>query len=279
MRNRKNVSNIPITERPRPQPKILSMDTVKAAVNEFVSTFIFVFAATGSRIVVNKITGDAVFGLIATAIAQAFALTAAVSVGIKYTDMNPYTCCGHLNPAVTFAAFIGGNLHIFRALIYWIAQLLASIAACGLLVFFPGGQWVPVYRLSNGVGVENALVLEMVMTFILVFTMCATVFDPKATKRYNAPPLNIVVVVNDQNARKQVQMPPLNRFSPLAIGLIVGANILVGGPFDGASMNPVLSFGPALVTWSWSNHWVYWVGPFIGGGIAGFVYDFAFITK
>jgi aquaporin TIP len=74
-------------------------------------------------------------------------------------------------------------------------------------------------------------------------------------------------------------MPRLNRFSPLAIGLIVGANILVGGPYDGASMNPALSFGPALVTWSWTNHWVYWVGPLIGGGIAGFAYDFAFITK
>ncbi|GAU50815.1 hypothetical protein TSUD_410850 [Trifolium subterraneum] len=277
MRNRKNVSNIPITQRPRHKPEILSMDTLMAAGNEFISTFIFVFAATGSRIAVNKITGDAVFGLMATAIAQAFSLTAAVSVGIKYTDMNPYTCCGHLNPAVTFGAFIGGNLHIFRAFIYWFAQLLASIAACGLLVFFPGGQRVPVFELSNGVEVQNALVLEMVMTFILVFTMCATVFDPKATKRYNAPPLNIVV--NDQNSPKLVQMPPLNRFSPLAIGLIVGANILVGGPFDGASMNPALSFGAAVVTWSWSNHWVYWVGPLIGGGIAGFVYDFVFITK
>ncbi|WJX18090.1 hypothetical protein P8452_07932 [Trifolium repens] len=275
MRNKQNVSNIPITERPRNQPVFRSMDTLKAAFTEFMSTFIFVFAATGSRIAVNKITGDAVFGLIAIAIGHVFALTAAVSIGIRYNDMNPYTCCGHLNPAVTFGAFIGGNLHILRALIYWIAQILASIAACGLLVFFPGGQKVPVFKLSNGVGVKNALVLEMVMTFILVFTMCATVFDPRATKKYNAPPMNIVV--KDQN--KVVQMPPLNRFSPLAIGLIVGANILVGGPFDGASMNPALSFGPALVTWSWSNHWVYWVGPLIGGGIAGFAYDFAFITK
>jgi aquaporin TIP len=140
MRNSKNDSNIPITERPRYQPVFRSMDTLKAAVNEFVSTFIFVFAATGSRIAVNKITGDAVFGLIAIAIAHVFALTAAVSVGIRYTNMNPYSCCGHLNPAVTFGAFIGGNLHILRALIYWIAQLLASIAACGLLVFVPGGQ-------------------------------------------------------------------------------------------------------------------------------------------
>ncbi|KAG4937646.1 hypothetical protein JHK85_052565 [Glycine max] len=107
------------------------------------------------------------------------------------------------------------------------------------------------FSLSPGVSVWNALVFEIVMTFGLVYTVYATAVDPKKG--------NAGVV------------------APIAIGFIVGANILVGGAFDGASMNPAVSFGPAVVTWSWTHHWVYWVGPFIGAAIAAIIYDNIFI--
>ncbi|MGV7354911.1 aquaporin, partial [Mycobacterium kansasii] len=48
--------------------------------------------------------------------------------------------------------------------------------------------------------------------------------------------------------------------------------------FSGASMNPAVSFGPAVVSWSWENHWVYWAGPLIGAGIAGVIYEVVFIV-
>ncbi|KAL7255679.1 hypothetical protein ACSBR1_009749 [Camellia fascicularis] len=59
---------------------------------------------------------------------------------------------------------------------------------------------------------------------------------------------------------------------------MVGANILAGGVFDGASMNPAMSFGPAAVSWTWDSHWVYWLGPFIGSVIAALVYELIFIS-
>ncbi|KAH0989826.1 hypothetical protein GBA52_001309 [Prunus armeniaca] len=65
----------------------------------------------------------------------------------------------------------------------------------------------------------------------------------------------------------------LNGLGPTLTGFVVGANILAGGAFSGASMNPARSFGPALVSWNWTDHWVYWVGPLIGGGLAGFIYE------
>jgi glycerol uptake facilitator-like aquaporin len=58
----------------------------------------------------------------------------------------------------------------------------------------------------------------------------------------------------------------------LAIGLTVALDILFGGPFTGAAMNPARTFGPALIGGQWSQHYVYWVGPLLGGAIAGLVY-------
>lgn len=91
------------------------------------------------------------------------------------------------------------------------------------------------------------------MTFGLVYTVYATAVDPKKG--------NTTII------------------APIAIGFIVGANILVGGAFDDASMNPAVSFGPAVVSGTWTHHWVYWAGPLIGATIAfaALVYDNMFI--
>ncbi|KAL5060076.1 hypothetical protein RYX36_031680 [Vicia faba] len=222
-------------------------DTLKAGLAEFISTFIFVFAGSGSGIAYNKLTDNGAAtpaGLISASIAHAFALFVAVSVGANISG-------GHVNPAVTFGAFVGGNITLLRGIVYIIAQLLGSIVASALLVFVTASS-VPAFGLSAGVGVGPALVLEIVMTFGLVYTVYATAVDPKKG--------NIGII------------------APIAIGFIVGANILVGGAFTGASMNPAVSFGPAVVSWSWANHWIYWAGPLIGGGIAGLVYEVLFIN-
>ena len=107
------------------------------------------------------------------------------------------------------------------------------------------------FSIASGVGQWHAVLLEVVMTFGLVYTVYATAIDPKRGA--------------------------LGTIAPLATGFIVGANILAGGPFDGAAMNPARAFGPALVGWRWRHHWVYWVGPLVGGGLAGLVYEFLVI--
>ncbi|XP_042498732.1 aquaporin TIP1-1 [Macadamia integrifolia] len=223
-------------------------DALRAALAEFISTLIFVFAGEGSGMAFNKLTDNGSTtpaGLVAAALAHAFGLFVAVSVGANISG-------GHVNPAVTFGAFVGGNITLLRGILYWIAQLLGSTVACLLLKFATGGLTTSAFALSSGVGVWNALVLEIVMTFGLVYTVYATAVDPKKGS--------------------------LGTIAPIAIGFIVGANILAGGAFDGASMNPAVSFGPALVSWTWTNHWVYWAGPLIGGGIAGIVYELFFIS-
>ncbi|KAM5559699.1 aquaporin TIP1-1 [Rosa sericea] len=223
-------------------------DALKAGLAEFISTLIFVFAGEGSGMAFNKLTDNASTtpsGLVAAALAHAFGLFVAVSVAANISG-------GHVNPAVTFGAFVGGNIPLLRGILYWVAQLLGSTVACLLLKLATNGQTTSAFALSSGVGVWNAFVFEIVMTFGLVYTVYATAVDPKKGN--------------------------VGTIAPIAIGFIVGANILAGGAFDGASMNPAVSFGPALVSWNWENHWVYWAGPLIGGGIAGLVYEFFFIS-
>ncbi|XP_030967367.1 aquaporin TIP1-2-like [Quercus robur] len=223
-------------------------DSLKAALAEFISVLIFVFAGEGSGMAFNKLTDDGSTtpaGLVAAALAHAFALFVAVAIGANISG-------GHVNPAVTFGAFLGGHISLIRGILYWIAQLLGSVVACLLLKFSTGGLTTSAFSLSSDVTVWNAVVFEIVMTFGLVYTVYATAVDPKKG--------NIGII------------------APIAIGFIVGANILVGGAFDGASMNPAVSFGPAVVSWSWDNHWVYWVGPLIGSAIAALIYEFIFIS-
>lgn len=107
------------------------------------------------------------------------------------------------------------------------------------------------FSLASGVTEWHALLLEIIMTFGLTYTFYATVLDPK--RGY------------------------IGTIAPLAIGFIVGANMLAGAPFDGAGMNPARVFGVALIGWRWSHHWLYWVGPFIGAGLAGLTYEFLLI--
>uniref|UniRef100_A0A1J3K6N9 Aquaporin TIP2-1 n=1 Tax=Noccaea caerulescens TaxID=107243 RepID=A0A1J3K6N9_NOCCA len=223
--------------------------SLKAYLAEFISTLLFVFAGVGSAIAFGKITENAALdasGLVAIAICHGFALFVAVSIAANHSG-------GHVNPAVTFGLVLGGKLKIVTGLFYWVAQLIGSTVACFLLKFVTGGLAIPVHSVAAGVGSFEGVVMEIIITFALVYTVYATAVDPKNGS--------------------------LGTIAPLAIGLIVGANILAAGPFSGGSMNPARSFGPALAACDFSRHWVYWVGPLFGGGLAGVVYSNAFITE
>lgn len=220
---------------------------LKAAFAEFISAIIFVFAGEGSILAFAKLTHNASTtpaGLVLEALAHGIGLFVAVAVSANISG-------GHVNPAVTFGCFLGGHIPLLRGILYWIAQMLGATVAAGLLKYTTNYMPIAVFSLSSGVGLGNALVLEIVTTFGLVYTVYATAVDPRKGE--------------------------VGIIAPICIGFIVGANILAGGAFDGACMNPARAFGPALVSWDWHNHWIFWVGPLIGGGLAGLVYDGLFI--
>ncbi|KAL6178366.1 hypothetical protein ACLB2K_049884 [Fragaria x ananassa] len=223
-----------------------SVCSLKSYLAEFIATLLFVFAGVGSAIAYDKLTTDAALdpsGLVAVAVAHAFALFVGVSVAANISG-------GHLNPAVTFGLAVGGNITILTGIFYWIAQLLGSTVACFLLKFVTS-ESVPTHGLASGVGAIEGIVFEIIITFGLVYTVYATAADPKKGS--------------------------LGTIAPIAIGFIVGANILAAGPFSGGSMNPARSFGPAVVSGNFAYNWIYWVGPLVGGGLAGLVYGDIFI--
>ncbi|EXB93369.1 Aquaporin TIP4-1 [Morus notabilis] len=220
-------------------------DCIRALIVEFIVTFLFVFAGVGTAITADKLGGGALVGLFAVAVAHALVVAVTISAG--------HISGGHLNPAVTIGLLAGGHITVFRSLLYWIDQLLASSLACFLLQYLTGGLSTPIHSLASGVGYFQGVIWEIILTFSLLFTVYATMVDPKRGA--------------------------LDGLGPMLTGFVVGANILAGGSFSGASMNPARSFGPALVSWDWTDHWVYWVGPLIGGGLAGFIYENFFIIR
>ncbi|KAK9102371.1 hypothetical protein Sjap_019625 [Stephania japonica] len=221
-------------------------DCVRALIAEFICTFLFVFAGVGAAMTANKMSADPLLGLFAVAVAHALVVAVMISAGLQ-------TSGGHLNPAVTIGLFFGGHITLFRSILYWIDQLLASSVACILLKYLTGGLETPAHTLASGVGPLQGVIWEILLTFSLLYTVYATLVDPKKGA--------------------------LDGLGPTLTGFVVGANILAGGPFSGASMNPARSFGPALVSGNWTDHWVYWVGPLIGGGLAGFLYENLFIFR
>ncbi|WOG89471.1 hypothetical protein DCAR_0208709 [Daucus carota subsp. sativus] len=224
----------------------LQPDCFKALVVEFICTFLFVFAGVGSAMATDKLSGNEVVGLFFVAMAHTLVVAVMISAGFKISG-------GHLNPAVTLGLCVGGHITVVRSILYWIDQCLASVAACALLKYLTGGLNTPVHTLAAGMDSLQGVVMEIVLTFSLLFTVYATLVDPEKGFLYG--------------------------LGPLLTGFVVGANIMAGGAFSGASMNPARSFGPALVTGIWTDHWVYWVGPLIGGGLAGLVYENFFIVR
>ena len=215
----------------------------RAFVAEFVGTFALIFVGVGS-IAMDYLTHGHV-GL--TGIALAHGLTIAVMASATAAVSG-----GHLNPAVTFGAWVGRQIDVRNAAGYWLAQCAGAIAAAALLhLAIPASALqavdVGTPAPATGLGGTAALVVEAVLTFFLVFVVFGTAIDPRAPK-----------------------------VGALYIGLTVSLDVLMGGPLTGAAMNPARWLGPALIGGGGlGNFWIYWIGPLAGGAAAALLYTFA----
>jgi MIP family channel proteins len=211
----------------------------KAAIAELVGTFTLVYVGAGA-ILADALTGGKV-GLVGIALAHGLAIATMVSAAGHLSG-------GHFNPAVTAAFAATGRLGLAAAGAYVTAQLLgASLAAFFLDGAFPetvrAAARLGTPQLADGVSPGTGIVVEAVLTFFLVFVVFGTAVDTRAP-----------------------------RVGGLFIGLVIAMDILAGGALTGAAMNPARAFGPALFANAWAGHSVYWIGPILGGLVAGWVY-------
>ncbi len=229
--------------------EFISVEAWRSTLAEFIATLLFVFLGAGSVVVTGGLPNGDLDAARLVAIALAHGLAIAF---LAYATAN--ISGGHINPAVTFAAWLTRKISAARALMFIAAQLGgAVVAALLLLATIPDASHTNMgaHALGPGVSVSMGLLMEIILTFALVFVIFATAVDPGG----------------------------MGNMAPLAIGLTVLVDHLIAVPITGASMNPARSFGPALVAGEWSQHWIYWVGPLIGGVGAGLLYQFAFINR
>ena len=207
---------------------------MRAYAAEAAGTFLLVFAGPGAA-VINEVSGGAVTHL---GVGLSFGL--AVMCAIFATG---HVSGAHINPAVTIAFSLAGRFPKRHVAPYVAAQLVGAAAAALMLRWLFGvvadlGATVP----TGGAG--QALGLEVVITAFLMFVIMAVATDARAVRDHAA----------------------------IAIGGYVALAATFSGPIAGASMNPARSFGPALLSGQWVDHWVYWVGPIVGALVGAALY-------
>ncbi len=202
---------------------------------EIVGTFILVYAIASAATVYSD-SGQ--LGVIGIGLVHALVLTAIVyAIG--------YRSGAQVNPAVTIGLLVAKKISGKEAAVYIIAQIIGAVIAAVVVYSIFGSEMSASVTLPSEDNVVRALILETVMTFTLVYVVLATT----TSKNFKIVPL-----------------------AGLAIGFTLGLNVIFGGSITGGSLNPARSFGPALITWDFAYHWIYWIAPIAGGLIAAGVY-------
>jgi len=172
----------------------------------------------------------------------------------------------HLNPVVTLATVIFGHLKPLIGLVYIIAQFTGAILGFGLLKLLLPANYVETEFVNGNnetitkaglcttlphpnISVIQAIGIEAITTAVLIL-VCCSVWDRRNAKNSDGISLKFGFVIS---------------------GIAMGS-----APFTSGSMNPARSFAPALLNGNWHMHFIYWVGPILGGVVAAYLYKFLY---
>ena len=204
-------------------------------VAELIGTFVLVVGATGS-IVYNEMLGG-IYGIGFIAAGHLAALSIAVYAFGKYS-------MAHFNPAVTIAFFITKHVK-GKQLPYYIAAQSVGAFLGSIFVLFAIGD-------HANLG-TNAPDLTYSWGSIFGFEVIASIFL-----------MGVIYIV--------VHFKKLAMLTGAAIGGIVAIDVLLFGEISGASMNPIRSLAPAIISGTPSDLWLYWTTPFIGTIVVAVIY-------
>ena len=207
---------------------------LQRALAEVLGTFALVVCGCGA-IVVNAQTG--VLGHVGVALTFGLVVTVLVAA-------TGHVSGAHLNPAVTLAFAVARHFRPREIPIYIASQLVGASAGAGVLLGLFGNQAALGSTVPQGSAMQSFW-LEILLSAVLMFAIIAVATDTRA----------------------------VGETAALVIGATVAVDALWGGPISGASMNPARSFGPALLSGTWTHHWLYWIAPILGAILGAALYQ------
>lgn len=221
---------------------------------EFVGTFTLVLFGCGAAV----LGGFGIVGQLGIAFAFGLAIVA-MAYGI-----GPVSGC-HINPAVSFGAWVAGRMSTQDMILYWVAQCAGAIVGAGVLYLIASGA--PDYAIAqNGLGQNGYGINGSPGEYSLV---AGAVFEVVATFLFLVTILGVT-----QNATSAP-------FAGLAIGLALVVIHIVGIQVTGVSVNPARSLGPAV--WvlgdALAQLWLFIVAPMIGAGLAGCAFRMKLLSE
>ena len=201
---------------------------------EILGTFALVFCGTGA-IVINQETGGVITHV-------GIALTFGLIVMVMIYALGPVSGA-HFNPAVTIAFSLAKRFPAKEILPFVISQSIgAFLASFTLRIMFPANEFLGSTR-PLGSDLQS-FVLELILTFFLM----------------------LVIIQVATGSREQ------GMFAGLAIGSTVLLEAMFAGPISGASMNPIRSIAPAVVSTNFDHLWIYLSAPVVGSALAVLVW-------
>jgi len=208
----------------------------RRALMECIGTFALVFAGCGA-IIANAMHPGALGGV---GVSLTFGLVIMVMI-----YAGGHLSGAHFNPSVTVAFTLARHFPVREAVAYVAAQLTGATGAALLLLAAWRDKPAHLGATLPTVGAGTAFGYEVVLTAFLMLVITAVATDTRA----------------------------VGAAAAIAIGGTVALDALFGGPITGASMNPARSFGPALVSGTWHDIWIYLTAPLVGASVGVFAYE------
>jgi MIP family channel proteins len=212
---------------------------------EFIGTFALIFIGAGAAAVVGG--GAGLPGIAAVAFAHGLTVMA---FAFAYGAVSG----GHFNPSVTVAVVAAGAMRVGEAAGYVVSQFAGGILGALLLRAVLGGTGTslgtPDLAHNLGLGATSltvtpwaGYVIEAVLGFFLSTVVLSTAVAGRA-----------------------------GNLAPLAIGVTLIFNIIMGGPLTGAAFNPARALGPMIATGNFNDAWLYLTAPIVGAIVAAIVH-------
>ena len=209
---------------------------------ECLGTAVLVLMGCGTAVITG---GD----IVATSLAFGLSI-----IAMAYVIGNVSGC--HVNPAVSLAMLINKKMSLKEFGLYVLAQVIGAFVGAGILYFILSSTESGVIGLgTNGFGAQSAVelnmlgafVVEVVLTFIFVYTILGVTSDEKKSS-----------------------------IAGVVIGLTLTFVHLIGIRLTGTSVNPARSLAPAVIMGgeALSQVWLFIVAPFIGAALSALTFRF-----